>query len=360
MEASEGKGSMSRRRIFLFLNCIMMCIGNGGGPLLIRLYFIRGGDRIWFTTWLNTAGWPVALIPLAAAYYGRRRRGTTATTKASFFTITRNITLAAAALGVLLGIINYLYTYGVSKLPVSTSSLVVASQLAFTAGAAFVLVKQRFTVFTVNAVVLLTIGAGELAVGSRGDRPAGESKKEYVAAFLMTLGAAALYGALLPSIELTYTKATQSLTYTLVLEFQMVMSLFATAVCTLGMLVNKDFQAICREARGFELGEAKYYVLIVFTALLWQLYFIGAAGTIGYGSSLLSGIILAASLSLTEVLAVVFYGEKFGAEKGISLALSLWGFVSYFYGEVKNGDNNKKEEVQVQVNNMEANETLPM
>nr|GMD99569.1 purine permease 3-like [Ipomoea batatas] len=174
------------------------------------------------------------------------------------------------------------------QLPVSTSSLVVASQLAFTAGAAFVLVKQRFTV---NAVVLLTIGAGELAVGSRGDRPAGESKKEYVAAFLMTLGAAAL------------------------------------------------------EARGFELGEAN---------------FIGAAGTIGYGSSLLSGIILAASLSLTEVLAVVFYGEKFGAEKGISLALSLWGFVSYFYGEVKNGDNNKKEELQIQVNNMEANETLPM
>nr|GME00361.1 purine permease 3-like [Ipomoea batatas] len=186
----------------------MMCIGNGGGPLLIRLYFIRGGDRIWFTTWLNTAGWPVALIPLAAAYYGRRRRGTTATAKAGFFTITRN--------------------------------------LAFTAGAAFVLVKQRFTVFTVNAVVLLTIGAGELAVGSSGDRPAGESKKEYVAAFLMTLGAAALYGALLPSIEFTYTKATQSLTYTLVLEFQMVMSLFATAVCTLGMLVNKDFQVITK------------------------------------------------------------------------------------------------------------------
>ncbi|XP_019156552.1 PREDICTED: purine permease 3-like [Ipomoea nil] len=357
MEASQGKGSMRRRRLFLFLNCIMMFIGNGGGPLLIRLYFIRGGDRIWFSTWISTAGWPINFIPLAAAYYTRRRKSTT-----SFFTITRNIFLAAAAVGILLGIINYLYTYGVSKLPVSTSSLIVASQLAFTAGAAFLLVKQRFTVFTVNAVMLLTIAAGVLAVGSGGDRPAGESEKEYVAAFLMTLAAAALSGALAPCIELTYTKATQSLTYTLVLEFQMVMTLFATAVSTLGMLVNKDFKAICREARGFELGEAKYYVVVVFTALMWQIYFIGAVGTIRYGSSLLSGIILAASLSLTEVLAVVFYGEKFGPEKGISLALSLWGFVSYFYGEVKNnGDNNKKEELQVQVNNMEANhETLPM
>ncbi|XP_031125576.1 purine permease 3-like [Ipomoea triloba] len=360
MEASEGKGSMrmSRRRLFLFLNGTMMCIGSCGGPLLVRLYFIRGGDRIWFSTWISTAGWPITFIPLAAAYYTRRR---TTTTKTNFFTITRNITLVGAALGVLLGIINYLYTYGISKLPVSTSSLIVASQLAFTAGAAFVLVKQRFTAFTMNAVVLLTIGAGVLAVGSSGDRPAGESKKEYVAAFLMTFAAAALYGALLPCIELTYIKARQCLSYTLVLEFQMVMSLFATAFCTVGMLVNKDFQAISREGRGFEIGEAKYYVVVVFSALIWQIYFIGAAGAICYGSSLLSGIIAAASLSLTEVLAVVVYGEKFGPEKGISLALSLWGFVSYFYGEVKNGDNNnKKEELQVQVNNMEANETLPM
>nr|GMC75789.1 purine permease 3-like [Ipomoea batatas] len=154
MEASEGKGSMRRRRrLFLFLNCIMMCIGgNGGGPLLLRLYFICGGDRIWFSTWIPT-----------------------------------NIIFAAAALGVLLGRINYVYTYGVAKLPVSTSSLIVTSQIAFTADAAFVLVKQRFTV---NTVVLLTIGAEVLVVGSSGDRPAGESKKEYVAEFLMALAAA--------------------------------------------------------------------------------------------------------------------------------------------------------------------------
>ncbi|XP_019156674.1 PREDICTED: purine permease 3-like [Ipomoea nil] len=354
MEVSEGKGNM-RRRLFLLLNAIMMCIGGCAGALLLRLYFIRGGNRIWFSTWLNTGGWPINFIPLAAAYYTRRRH-----TATSFFTITRNIFLAGAALGILLGVINYLYTYGVSKLPVSTSSLIVASQLAFTAGGAFFLVKQRFTAFSVNAVVLLTFGAGVLAVESSGDRPAGESKKEYVAAFLMTLAAAALYGVLLPCMELTYIKARQSLTYTLVLEFQMVMSLFATAFCTVGMLVNKDFQAISREARGFEIGEANYYVVVVVTALIWQILFIGAAGSICYGSSLLSGIILAATISLTEVFAVVFYGEKFGSEKGISLTLSLWGIVSYFYGEMKNGDNNKKEELQIQVTNMQPNETLPM
>lgn len=52
-------------------------------------------------------------------------------------------------------------------------------------------------------------------------------------------------------------------------------------------------------------------------------------------SSLLSGIIIAVLLPVTEVLAVVFYKEHFQAEKGIALVLSLWGFTSYFYGEYK-------------------------
>lgn len=47
-------------------------------------------------------------------------------------------------------------------------------------------------------------------------------------------------------------------------------------------------------------------------------------------------------LPLTEVLAVIFYHEKFQAEKGLSLALSLWGFVSYFYGEIKSAKDKKR------------------
>lgn len=38
---------------------------------------------------------------------------------------------------------------------------------------------------------------------------------------------------------------------------------------------------------------------------------------------------------MTEVLAVIIYKENFQAEKGVALVLSLWGFVSYFYGEIK-------------------------
>lgn len=92
---------------------------------------------------------------------------------------------------------------------------------------------------------------------------------------------------------------------------------------------------IPREARDFDLGETKYYIIMCFSALIWQCFFLGAIGVIFCASSLLSGIIIAVLLPVTEVLAVVFYKEKFQAEKGVALVLSLWGFASYFYGEYK-------------------------
>ncbi|GFP81877.1 purine permease 3 [Phtheirospermum japonicum] len=258
-------------RIFLIINCFILAIGNCGGPLIMRLYFIHGGKRIWFSSWLETGGWPIILIPLLAA--------------------------------------------GVSRLPVSTTTLLVSCHLAFTAVFAFLLVKQRFTAYSVNAVVLLTTGAAVLGLHTSGDRPAGESSGAYLLGFFMT--------------------AKQALTFTLALEIQLVMCFFATVFCTVGMIINNDFQAIAREAKSYALGETRYYLVVVWSAILWQCFFLGIIGVIFYSSSLLSGIMITVLLPVTELLAVVFYHEKFQPEKGISLFLSLWGFISYFYGEIK-------------------------
>ncbi|KAJ0807691.1 putative purine permease, plant [Helianthus annuus] len=92
---------------------------------------------------------------------------------------------------------------------------------------------------------------------------------------------------------------------------------------------------ISREASDFEFGETKYYIILCATALISQSFFLGAIGVIFCSSALLSGIIISVLVPVTEVLAVVFYKEKFQAEKGVSLILSLWGFASYFYGEYK-------------------------
>ncbi|KAL5705454.1 hypothetical protein ACHQM5_023754 [Ranunculus cassubicifolius] len=323
---------VSLKRLLLLLNCLLLSIGNTGGPLLLRLYFLRGGKRIWLSCWLETGGWPIMFIPLLCSYIYRSKKSTE---KVKLFYITPFLFMAGAGLGLLTGLDDYIYAYGLSKLPVSTSSLIISTQLVFTAGFAFLLVKQKFTSYTINAIVLLTVAAVVLGIHASSDRPNNESKVAYFTGFFLTLGAAALYGFVLPMVELTYKKSKTTITYTLVIEMQLVMSMFATAFCTIGMLVKKDFQAIPGEARANHLGVTNYYIVLVSNAIVWQFFFLGAVGVIFCSSSLFSGIIIAVLLPLTESLAVAFYHEKFTAEKGISLALSLWGFVSYFYGEFK-------------------------
>lgn len=102
-------------------------------------------------------------------------------------------------------------------------------------------------------------------------------------------------------------------------------------------------QAIPREAREHELGEVRYYLVLVWIALMQQFFFLGAIGVVFCASSLLSGILIALCLPVSEILAVIFYHEKFSPEKGVALVLSLWGFVSYFYGEIKH---NKKKKTR--------------
>ena len=239
MEEIEAQLSSNTRRGLLVLNCLILSIGNCAGPLVMRLYFVRGGKRVWFSSWLETGGWPFMLIPLIIIYMRRRSKEGS---KAHLFFMKPRLFLACTVIGLLTGFDDYLYAYGVAKLPVSTSSLIIASQLAFTAAFAFLLVKQKFTAYSVNAIFLLSIGAGVLALHTSSDRPPNESSKAYYLGFFMTVAAAVLYGFILPLIELTYKKAKQAITYTLVLEMQMLVCLFATVFCTVGMLVNNDFQ----------------------------------------------------------------------------------------------------------------------
>lgn len=348
-QQQQQKTTTAMKTTLLVFNCFLLAVGNCGGPLVMRLYFVHGGKRVWLSSFLETGGWPIIFIPLIISYINRRRvaaldpSGSNNSTKMIF--MKPRLFFASAVIGILTGFDDYLYAYGVARLPVSTSALIIACQLAFTAGFAFLLVKQKFTSYSINAVVLLTIGGAVLALHTSGDRPAGESNRDYIAGFLMTVAAAVVYGFVLPLVELTYKKAGQQITYTLVLEIQLIMSLFATMVCTIGMAINKDFQVIPREAEAFGLGKSKYYVVLVLSAIIWQAFFLGAIGVIFSSSSLFSGIVIAVLLPVTEILAVIIFNEKFQAEKAISLALNLWGFVSYFYGEIKH---NKKRKLQLQ------------
>nr|XP_043607862.1 purine permease 3-like [Erigeron canadensis] len=338
------KVSPSAKKALLILNCILLSVGNCGGPLVMRLYFLNGGNRVWLSACLETAGWPFILVVLFVLYICRLNNKDVNSPSTTVICMRPRVFFGAAVTGVLTGVDDYLYACGVARLPVSTTSLIIASQLGFTAFFAFLLVKQKFTPYSVNAVVLLTIGAAVLALHTSSDLPNGESKAEYYKGFFLTVAASALYGFVLPMVELIYDKAKQAITYTLVLEFQMVMALFATIFCTIGMLINNDFKVIPREATNFTWGESGYYIVLGINAIFWQCFFLGAIGVIFCASSLLSGIIIAVLLPVTEALAVIFYKEPFQVEKGVALVLSLWGFTSYFYGEYKGVKKKKKRE----------------
>jgi len=106
-------------------------------------------------------------------------------------------------------------------------------------------VKHKFTAYSVNSIFLLTLGSVVLALNSDGgDRLVGESTKDYVIGFVMILASAALYGFVLPLLELVYKKSKQVITYSLVMEIQLVMCFFATLFCVAGMIIDNDFKVI--------------------------------------------------------------------------------------------------------------------
>ncbi|KAM3275887.1 hypothetical protein ACQJBY_044334 [Aegilops geniculata] len=329
------------RNPVVVVNFLLMAVGTVCGPLLFRAYFLHGGTRKWLTCLLQTAAWPLLLPPLCVSFFSRRRRQReeSATEATPLSLMSGRLLAATVAIGLVIGLIDFLYAYGLAYLPVSTSSILVSTQLAFTAVFALVVVRHRFTAFSVNAVVLLVVGAAMLGLNGGGDRPAGVSRAQYYAGFAMTLGSAALYGLVLPLMELSQAqhaaRAGAAVTYTLVLEIQMVIGITGTAFSAVGMLVNNDFHEIPNEARRFDLGEAGYYFMLVSSATAFQCFFIGTIGAIFYGSALLAGVIMTLLISVTEVFAVLFFHEPFNGTKGVALAISIWGFISYFYGEIR-------------------------
>nr|CAB3457307.1 unnamed protein product [Digitaria exilis] len=229
------------QRLMVALNCALLGVGVTGGQLLSRLYYSKGGHRQWLSAWLQTGAWPLLLIPLAISYSTRRARD--GGRGAPLLLSPPRVLLAAAGLGLATGVDDFLYAWGLEFLPVSTSAILISTQLAFTVLFAFLVVGQRLTPATMNAVALLTVGAVVLGLHVSGDRPEGVTRGQYWMGFVLTLGAAVLYGLILPLVELAYNRAAAAggggaLTYAVAMELQLVMGFVATAFCTVGMVVR--------------------------------------------------------------------------------------------------------------------------
>lgn len=86
-----------------------------------------------------------------------------------------------------------------------------------------------------------------------------------------------------------------------------------------------DFKELAREPREFKLGGSTYYyVVVVFTAITWQGFFLGSIGMIFCASSLVSGVLISALLPLTEVW-LSFSSRRSFRRRKVSLCFSPYG-----------------------------------
>ena len=243
-------------------------------------------------------------------------------------------------IGFLTAVDSFLFAWGISYLPVSTDALLTASQLVFNALFSYALVRHhRFTAASLNAVFAITLSALLLGLhvaspdSSSSDLPPSTSHAHYVLAFLSALGAAALYGLILPLMELTYRKVILKSTFCVIMEAQTTISMFATIFSLLGMAFSGEFSSIAHEAsQRFRLGPILYSLVLVGSAICWQLFFLGSLGLIFLVSSLLSCVLTTGMLPLLSILAILVFHDPFSNLKLISMVLSIWGLISYAYG----------------------------
>lgn len=196
---SHGQGQQNpvhktgRRYIrLLVVNYLCLFVGSLSSTLLSKYYFIHRGSSRWVSTWVQSAGFPLLAAPIYLPYllsYTDRR---------PFTGFTARLLALSAFVGLCLGVNNLLFSWGNSYLPVSTSSLLLSTQLVFNLILSVVIVKQKVTFSNLNCVILLTLSSVLLALGSSHDRPEGLTPAKYFIGFLCTIGAGLLFALYLP------------------------------------------------------------------------------------------------------------------------------------------------------------------
>lgn len=147
--------------------------------LLGRLYFAKGGSGKWTATLVQICGFPILLPFLLFSPNTPQKRENNRPNAPS------SVTLASLylCLGVLLAANCMLYSIGLLYLPVSTYSLICATQLGFNALFSYFLNSQKITPFIINSLVVLTISSTLLVFQNDSSGSNKVSKGKYAIGF---------------------------------------------------------------------------------------------------------------------------------------------------------------------------------
>ncbi|KAL6201255.1 hypothetical protein ACLB2K_024970 [Fragaria x ananassa] len=310
-ESNEANSLPDRRRGFnwwlrMFIYTVFVLVGQAIATLLGRQYYEKGGKSNWLATLVQICGFPI-FLPYYCIPAWNKNCPTTNSTIAVESKPPSTLVLASVygVLGTLIAADYYLYSLGISYLPVSTFALISASQLVFNAIFSFFLNSQKITPYIVNSLVVLIISSSLLVL--QGDGSAD--------------------------------------------------SIVATAIILVGFFASGDWKGVTHEMQGFQLGKVAYIMNVTWTAINWQLFQMGVVGLVFEASSLFSNSIGAVGLPIVPVLAVIFFHEKMDGIKVVSLVLAIWGFISYVYQHYLDDCKSKSEKKAA---NYEVSKALPL
>ncbi|KAF3498544.1 hypothetical protein DY000_02054213 [Brassica cretica] len=236
----------------------------------------------------------------------------------------------------------YLYSIGLLYLPVSTFSLICASQLAFNAFFSYFLNSQKLTPIILNSLLLLTISSTLLAFNNEDSNFKKVTRAQYVTSFICTIGASAGYGLSLSLQQLAFSKVLKRQTFSEVMDLIIYVSLVASCVSVVGLFASGEWETLSSEMDSYKPGKVSYVMNLVWTAVTWQVFNIGSTWLIFEISSLFSNAIGVLGLPVVPVLAVIFFHDKMNGLKVISMILAIWGFMSYVYQHYLDDKNLKK------------------
>ncbi|XP_012072056.1 probable purine permease 10 [Jatropha curcas] len=315
----------------IFIYTFFLLVGQTVATILGRLYFDRGGNSKWMATFVQTAGFPINLLFYFFTPFKNLKPSNNIIIIHTNSTSKLKLVLIYTMFGIFLAANCLLYSLGLLYLPVSTFSLISASQLGFNALFSFFLNSQKFTPFIINSVFVLTISSTLLVFQDDSTESKKISKGEYVIGYICTVTASAGYALMLSSTQFCFKKVFKQENFKIVLDMIFYPSIVATLAILVGLFASGEWKGLKKDMEGFELGNVSYLMTLIWTAINWQVFSIGCTGLIFEVSSLFSNVISTLGLPIVPVLAVFIFHDKMDGLKVIAMVLAMWGFLSYIY-----------------------------